>query len=157
MAKVGHPRTYKSPEQMQVAIDEYFAECDAKGKPYLISGLCLVLGFEDRRSLFDYAGYSREFSHIITRARQKVQAYAEAKCYEKHSQGAQFILNAGFNWSTNAQVREERDLTVSLGEEERELLAGMGSKLIESRVVAAIPPILDSEPVESKEKQPNEV
>ena len=152
MAKVGHPRIYDSPEEMQVAVDEYFDECDAKEKPYLISGLCLKLGFLDRRILHSYGQYSKEFHDIITRARQKVQAYAEAKCYEKHSQGAQFILNAGFNWNTNAQVREERDLTISLGEEERELLAGMGSKLIESRVVASIPPILDSEPVE-KEKQ----
>ena len=156
MAKVGHPRTYKSPEQMQKAIDEYFDECDAKEKPYLISGLCLKLGFLHRSDLVNYSGYSKVYHNIITRARQKVQAYAEAKCYEKHSQGAQFILNAGHNWSTNAQVREERDTTISLGDEERELLAGMGSKLIESRVVASIPPILDSESVE-KEKQQNEV
>ena len=153
MAKLGHPRTFQSPEEMQVAIDEYFDECDAEEKPYLISGLCLKLGFMHRSDLVNYSGYSKDYFNIITRARQKVQAYAEAKCYEKHSQGAQFILNAGFNWSTNAQVREERDLTISLGEDERELLAGMGSKLIESRVIASIPPVLDSEPVERKEKQ----
>ena len=156
MAKVGHPRTYKSPEEMQVAIDEYFAECDETDKAYSISGLCLALGFDHRHRLFDYAGYSREFNYIITRARLKVQESYELGCREKASQGCQFVLNAGFNWSTNAQVREERDTTISLGEGERELLAGMGSKLIKSRVVAAIPPVLDSEPVE-KEKQENEV
>ena len=140
-AKAGKPRIYQSPEAMQEDIEQYFAECDLLERPYLISGLVLALDFAHRSALVDYAGYSAEFHNIIARARLKCQAYAEAQCYEKQSQGPQFILNAGHGWSTQNEQRTRTEVEISLGEDERELLQAMGSKLIESRIVASVPSV----------------
>ena len=67
---MSRPRKYKTVEEMQKAIDNYFMQCDAEEKPYTVVGLALALGFEDRRSLLDYMEYEDEddidFSAIHT-------------------------------------------------------------------------------------------
>jgi len=89
----GRPRKYKTPEEMQVAIDEYFDKCvptpmtykDENGEdkqvfdrngipvfklnPPTHEGLALHLGFASRQSLYDYEGYDKEYSYTIKRAR----------------------------------------------------------------------------------------
>ena len=45
----GRPRKYKTPEEMQVVIDQYFKECEINKKPPTITGLALALGFTSGR------------------------------------------------------------------------------------------------------------
>lgn len=135
----GQPRIYQSPEAMAKDIDAYFADCDEENIDYSISGLVLALDFENRSSLFNYEGYSKEFSRIIRRAKVIVQDTYERDCRGKASQGCQFILNACFGMATNSQVHETREIEISLGDEERQLLQSMGSKLIESKIVGSVP------------------
>jgi len=87
---MGRPPLYDSIEQMQPAIDAYFAKQD-KGKPreivtkqgdvvtimkpqpYSRAGLALALGFVSTQSLNDYAKKSGEFSEALTRARTMIE------------------------------------------------------------------------------------
>ena len=57
---MSRPRKYKTVQEMQKAIDNYFMQCDVEEKPYTVVGLAIALGFEDRCSLLDYMQYEDE-------------------------------------------------------------------------------------------------
>lgn len=97
MATVGRPPKYSSPEEMQAAIDEYFADRQPRirtnpdGSPMLsknnqpiielnpptISGLALYLGFSNRTSLYEYEK-EPEYSDTIKRARSRCEEFVES-------------------------------------------------------------------------------
>ena len=91
MGNVGRPPKYKSKEEMEEKIEQYFKDCeghpltDDKGnqvynklghpvivdkRPPTVTGLALALGFNTRLSLLNYQG-KKEFMNTITRAKIK--------------------------------------------------------------------------------------
>lgn len=127
---VGRPPFYKSAEEMQKKIDAYFDECDGKlltnpdgtpiltkwgqeiyigKKPYTVTGLALALGFNSRQALLNYQAREEEFNYTITRAKARVEAYAEGRLYDKDgSSGAQFNLKNNFKgWDGDQQTNNE--------------------------------------------------
>ena len=87
---MGRPPLYDSIEQMQPAIDAYFAKQDEglpreevtkqgdvvsimKPQPYTRPGLALALGFVSTQSLNDYAKKGDGFSEALTRARTRIE------------------------------------------------------------------------------------
>ena len=144
MAKVGRPLMYESAEEMQEKIDEYFESCkgevlkDAEGnvltnkygepitvgaKPLTITGLALALGFNSRTSLLNYQG-KEEFMNTITRAKARVEAYAEERLFDKDgANGAKFSLANNFEgWkekqSIEADVKSDVTINVELVDDE---------------------------------------
>lgn len=116
-------------EEMQKRIDAYFKECDGKlltddngvpiltkwgqeirigKKPYTVTGLALAIGFTSRQALLNYQG-KPEFVDTITRAKSKVEAYAEERLFDKDgSSGAQFNLKNNFRaWKEDAFENNE--------------------------------------------------
>ena len=100
---VGRPPKYKSKEEIEEKIEEYFKECegeilkDDEGKPIFnkfgspvvinqrpptVTGLALALGFSTRLSLLNYQG-KKEFMNTITRAKARVEAYAEERLFDR--------------------------------------------------------------------------
>ncbi|WP_368155257.1 terminase small subunit [Alistipes onderdonkii] len=72
--QTGRPRKFSSPEDMQVAIDAYFAACEKKDEPLTIEGLCEALEV-DRRTILNYGkleSYSAFFP-TVKKARMRVQ------------------------------------------------------------------------------------
>lgn len=127
----GRPAKFESAEQMQELIDKYFAECEGKilvdedgipvrdkngkiirdgRKPYTITGLALALGFTSRQALLNYEG-KEEFFDTITRAKARVEQYAEERLYDNHgANGAKFSLMNNFKgW------REQQDVNMTMG------------------------------------------
>lgn len=127
MAKAGgRPPKFKSTEELQEKIEQYFRDCD--GTPYImpdgsplkdktgevilvgrhpptVTGLALALGFKSRQSLLDYGGRDR-FSDTVTCAKLRIEAYAEERLYDKDGQrGAEFNLKYNFRWAQE----EKRD------------------------------------------------
>lgn len=138
MAKVGRPLMYKSAEEMQEKIDAYFEMCkgrvltDADGnvltdkygkpiivdeKPLTITGLALALGFNSRQALLNYQG-RKEFNDTITRAKTRVEAYAEERLYDKDgANGAKFSLANNFEgWKEKQQIEADvkNDVTINV-------------------------------------------
>ena len=126
MAKTGSPPRYKTKEEMQEKIDEYFTACeghvlmgadgqplyDKNGRPIItgqkpptITGLALALGFTSRQALLNYQA-KREFVDTITRAKSRVEAYAEERLFDRDGvQGAKFNLTNNFKgWSDRPQT-----------------------------------------------------
>jgi hypothetical protein len=141
--KGGRPLMYKNAEEMQQKIDEYFTECDGKplldnegnpmidknGKPimygvrpYTITGLALALGFNSRQALLNYQA-REEFYDTITRAKARVERYAEERLFDKDgSNGAKFSLANNFSdWrekqQIDAKVDSEVNITIELTDE----------------------------------------
>ena len=126
-AKSGAPPMYSDPKKMQEIIDSYFEDCegemwlDDKGiplmtnkgypiykrepKPPTITGLALALGFTSRQALLNYQAKD-EFVDTITRAKSRVEAYAEARLFDRDgANGAKFSLANNFKgWKEKQSV-----------------------------------------------------
>lgn len=92
----GREPFYKSPDEMQKMIDDYFNEA----KIWTIPGLALHLGFADKQSLIDYQN-KEVFFFPIKRAKLKIEDYTVKQLFQKNgvpSAGVIFILkNMGYS------------------------------------------------------------
>lgn len=136
MAKVGRPPIYKSKEEIQEKIDAYFQECKGKiltdeegkaivdkynnpiiidSKPLTITGLALALGFNSRQALLNYQGRA-EFNDTITRAKSRIEQYAEERLFDKDgANGAKFTLANNFEgWKEKQQIEADVSNTVTI-------------------------------------------
>lgn len=125
----GRPPKYDSPEQMQDLIDAYFSDCegytlkDGDGeivfdkhghpvivgaKPPTITGLALALGFSSRQALLNYEA-KRQFVDTVTRAKSRVEEYAETRLFDKDgAAGAKFSLANNFKgWAEKVEADVE--------------------------------------------------
>jgi hypothetical protein len=107
--QVGRPPKFKTPEEMQEAIDAYYAECKERNAPLTMTGLSIALGFESRSSLVDYKKRDDAFSHTIKKARQEVERAVEERMLSSSGVVAGVIFNAknNFGW----RDRTEQDIT----------------------------------------------
>lgn len=99
---VGAPPKYKTPEEMQKVIDAYFARCEktynSKNPEYpTVTGLALALNMT-RRTLLDYAEKNEEFSHTVSAAKGRVEAFVEQRLYQPSATGCIFALKNNFAW-----------------------------------------------------------
>ena len=144
MAKVGAPPKYKTVEEIQEKIDQYFKDCEGKvltnaegdpvcdkygcpiiydAKPLTVTGLALALGFNSRQSLLNYQGKA-EFVDTITRAKSKIEQYAEERLFDKDgAKGAKFRLANNFEgWKEKQQieadVKEALTINIELSDDE---------------------------------------
>ena len=102
-AKRGRKPKYTEAETMQTAIDAYFDSLP-EGKIPTVSGLALALGFEDRQSLYDYAG-KPEFSGTLKKAILRVADRVEELLLNGGGSGAIFWLkNHGWRDKTETDV-----------------------------------------------------
>ena len=122
----GRPLLFKTAEEMQKKIDEYFDFCDnriqqvysAKSDgvieivnpaPYTMSGLALSLDM-DRKSLLNYSK-KEQFFPTIKRAKQKVHSDVETRLMEKNAVGAIFNLKNNFGWKDKTEMELSGSLT----------------------------------------------
>lgn len=121
--KVGRPLMFKTVEELQAKIDEYFDYCDNKTKevhseklgdmilpdpePYAMAGLAYYLGM-DRKTLLHYSE-REEFVPAIKHARAKIEADVERRMNNKDTFTPGLIFNAknNFDWKD----KTESDLT----------------------------------------------
>ena len=136
--KGGRPPFYKTKEELQEKIDEYFEECKGKPlyddndilmrdkyglpiyegvRPPTITGLALALGFNSRQALLNYQA-KKEFNDTIVRAKSRVECYAEERLYDKDgANGAKFNLANNFEgWKEKQQIEADvkNDVTITV-------------------------------------------
>lgn len=111
----GRPRTYEDPEELQKAVDDYFAglagskttsvnldgtiteKWDKMPEPATITGLALALGFESRQSVYDY-DKEGQFSYIIKNARLRVECEYEKKLTTAQSPTGSIFALKNMGW-----------------------------------------------------------
>ncbi len=111
---------YKTAKEMEEKIDNYFESLkgqpllDCEGQPVVckgrivfleeptpptVCGLALHLGLKSRQSLLNYKNRSKAFEEVISRAKLRIEAYAEGRLFDRDgSRGAQFTLENNFGW-----------------------------------------------------------
>lgn len=99
--KVGRPPKYKTAEEMQSVIDEYFAKCEDKEQIPTSAGIALALGMS-RQTMWNY-GEKDEFLDTIKTARARVEAAWEA-ALPRGGGGVVFWMK------NNAGYRDEKHL-----------------------------------------------
>jgi len=95
----GQPAFFKTVEELQSSLDEYF---EGKENP-TITGLAYHLGFESRQSVYDYEKRNDQFSYTVKRARMKIEIYYEELLATKSVTGAIFALK-NFGWADKQEV-----------------------------------------------------
>lgn len=99
----GAPPKYKTPEEIQTKVEDYFEHLIEHDEKPTITGLTLFLGFADRVSFYDQEKRDG-FSYTIKRARLMIEHH-----YEQLSQngnvGALFALK-NMGWSDKQQIEQ---------------------------------------------------
>lgn len=127
--KAGRPAFYKTPEELQAAVDRYFDSCkgtpvfDKRGLPVMIrpgvqkmageipptlAGLSHFLGYRDRQQFTRQRRRSVEFANVVALARLRVENYAESRLYDLDGyKGAAFVLKMCFGWQSDDPEPEQ--------------------------------------------------
>ena len=103
MEKAGRPPKYKTPEELQIKIQEYIDENKLTG--LTITGLCYHCGFESRQSFYDL-GNRDEFSYTIKRARLFIESSYELKLHDRTPAGAIFALK-NLGWTDQQHITHD--------------------------------------------------
>lgn len=110
MAGKGNPRRWRSAKALQKAVDDYFADCEERGRVPSVAGLALDLGFMSRQALYRYTDRENEnnsddYVTIITRAKLRIEEENIQLAYNRDaSAGARFVLQNGFNYSEKQDI-----------------------------------------------------
>ena len=117
---MARPVKYKTVEELQSVIDEYFANCDNRIKeihkpdgevygysnpePYTMAGLAQALGLS-RQGLIEYKNKDK-FSDAIKAARAKVEYDVERRMNDKDTFTPGLIFNAknNFGWKDKTEI-----------------------------------------------------
>ena len=77
------------------------------------------MGFNSRNTLLEYQK-KPEFKDTITRAKTKIEAYAESRLYDKDGvRGAEFTLRCNYGW------RDKQDINLKIVEEDDGLIEAL--------------------------------
>lgn len=119
MNKVGRPPDFKTDQELQDAINDYFL-CGVTVRPVIvgkapnnyvvnmevptITGLCYYLGFESRQSFYDYEK-KEEFTYTVKRARLFIEKEYEEQLTAGNTVGSIFALkNMGWRDKTETEL-----------------------------------------------------
>lgn len=102
----GRPPAFKTVEELETAIEEYFTARKLADEPPTVSGLALFLGFADRQSMYDYKERP-EYSCTVKKAITKMEDFAEVKLLKGEGQATGpifWLKNHGWKDKTETDV-----------------------------------------------------
>jgi len=126
----GRPAMFRTPEEMQAKIDEYFATqigrrpmLDINGKqvysksgvplfdeePPTVSGLALYLGFTDRTSFYEYKTRAA-FSDTVKRAITRIEHYAECGVLMRDKPTGSIFWLKNHGWRAEEETKVDVNL-----------------------------------------------
>ena len=118
----GQPMKYKTVEELQEAVDNYF-EVDAfvmdggGDKTFLptMAGLALSLDV-DRRTIVNYS-HNEEYFPTIRKAKARIEAFIETRLYGNNVTGCIFNLKNNFDWKDRQEI-ETKDTTHEVSDDD---------------------------------------
>lgn len=118
MAQAGRPPKYKTAEELQKLIDQYWENLKPE-QPPTVTGLALALGMS-RQDLINYQARD-EFFDTIKQAKQAVEEFNESRLITGNSvAGVIFNLKNNFNWKDKTEQEVSNTIkTVYIEKEEK--------------------------------------
>ena len=104
-------------EEFEAKIKEYFDSYEAAGRPLTIEGLCLALGFVERKSLIDYAGYTDKNQKPYLHAIKKARLYIQQSKIEGLLSGDYSTAGAIFDLKNNHNYKDRQETTLKIDKE----------------------------------------
>lgn len=102
MSTGGRPRKYKTNEELEKVIKEYF---DSRPEiEWTVTGLAMALDL-DRKALIEYSEHD-EFSNTIKKAKERVQESYEKSLRKNGRTGDIFALK-NFGWTDKQEIESE--------------------------------------------------
>jgi hypothetical protein len=100
----GRPLKFKSVKVLEEKIDKYFKDCDAKEKPYTITGLAVALD-TSRETLCNYEKKEKYFD-TIKRAKARCEQWVEENMLMNKSNATAsiFSLKNNYGWRDKNEV-----------------------------------------------------
>ena len=123
MGKPWEPIKYKSAQELEEKIDEYFNSIDEELE-ITITGLVLYLGFCDRKSFYDYEKKDL-YGYTIKKARSRIE-HSYEKSLRKDGRSGDIFALKNFGWHDKQEIdlnhgQQEEDLSDYTDEELNEL------------------------------------
>jgi len=109
----GQPPYFKTPEELQKKIDEYFDEIEEKKERATITGIALYLGFCSRQSMYDYEN-RKEYSYTIKKARLMIENRYEQGLGSKETVTGSIFALKQFKWSDKVELDIPTSLTIEV-------------------------------------------
>ena len=110
--KIGHkPPMYKTVEEFDNRVTEYFEYLKEEGYPATITGITMFLGFADKCSLYDYEKKNSGFAHSVKRVRLAVENVYEMNLHGNNVAGSVFALK-NMGWKDKTEIDMKSDVTV---------------------------------------------
>ena len=123
----GRPPKYKTAEELQEKIQEYFDDIAARKDRITITGLCLWLGFESRQAFYHLEN-NEKFCYTIKKARMAIESHYEKLLQGNSVTGAIFALK-NFGWIDKQHVeqtiKDDRVRIVVTSNQEADALASL--------------------------------
>lgn len=99
----GRPPMWTDPKALEQSVEEYFKDNNSP----TWTGLALHLGFESRKSLWEY-GKKPEFSNPIKRALLRIEESYERGLRDKNAAGSIFALK-NFDWKDKQEIDQKTE------------------------------------------------
>lgn len=104
-------KKFKTPGEMQKAIDTYFED----NKKQTVTGLALHLGFTTASNFSRYTTYGSKFKDVVNTSRLRIQNYYEKKLIEGKVAGVIFALkNLGWTDRPDLKGIQEHGLKIEI-------------------------------------------
>ena len=105
----GRPLKFKTDEELQEAINNYFEYCKQYKKPETIAGLAYHLGVE-RKTIYNYENRD-EFLLTIKKARDRILAGLEEALFKEGKSG-QIFLAKNYGYSDKQEIEHSGDIEI---------------------------------------------
>jgi len=92
----GRPLSYKTVEELETAVNKYFADCEIKTEHPTVSGLAVALNV-DRKTITNYQD-KPEYFPTIKAAKARIEAHLEQCLFGSSVTGVIFNLKNNFEW-----------------------------------------------------------
>lgn len=103
--KLGRKLKYKTADELEEHISDYFKHCQHDRLVPGICGLANWLGIT-RATLLNYEKNSEleDYNEIVQRAKTTIEAYNEQILYSKNNSGAQFVMKNNFGYNAEQKT-----------------------------------------------------
>lgn len=98
----GRPLKFKSPEELEEKINQYFTERKNDNLPFTITGLALALD-TTRETLCDYEEKDL-YSDTVKRAKMRCEDYAETQLYIGKNQAGSIFALKNYGWRDKTET-----------------------------------------------------